>query len=54
MEEKYDLKIGDGTKPEELLAAMAERRKWYLKGGELNIAEAARSIVRAIKEAPEI
>jgi len=54
MEGKYDFKIGDDTKPEELLALMAERRKWYLKGGELNIAEAARSIVRAIKEAPEI
>jgi len=54
LEGKYDLRIGDATKPEGLLALMAERRKWYLKGGELNIAEAARSIVRAIKEAPEI
>jgi len=54
MEKKYDFKIGDDTKPDELLALMAERRKWYLKGGELNIAEAARSLVRAIKEAPEI
>jgi ribosome biogenesis GTPase A len=54
MEKIYDFKIGDGTTPEGLLALMAERRKWYLKRGELNIAEAARSLIRAIKEAPEI
>jgi hypothetical protein len=54
MEEEYDLKIADDTTPEGLLELMAERRKWYLKKGVLNIAEAARNIVRAIKKAPEI
>jgi ribosome biogenesis GTPase A len=54
MEKEYDIKISDDTTPEGLLALMAERRKWYLKRGELNIAEAARSLIRAIKEAPEI
>jgi len=54
LEEKYDFQIGTITQPDELLALMAERRKWYLKGGVLNIAEAARSLMRAIKEAPEL
>jgi len=39
---------------EEVLSIIAERRKLYLRGGELNIGEAARIVVRAMKEAPEI
>jgi ribosome biogenesis GTPase A len=54
MEKEYDLKVNDDTTPTGLLELMAERRKWYLKKGELNIAEAARNIVRAIKKAPEL
>jgi hypothetical protein len=39
---------------EDVLIAIAKRRNWYIKGGELNITEAAKSLVRAMKEAPEL
>ena len=54
IEKRYDLKIGDIKTSDGLLELLAERRKWYLKGGVLNIAEAARNLMRAIKEAPEL
>jgi ribosome biogenesis GTPase A len=53
-ERKYDLALGGAKTSDAVLAAIARRRGWYLKGGELNIAEAARSLVRAMREAPEM
>ncbi|MDD5171630.1 MAG: hypothetical protein PHF60_01185, partial [Candidatus ainarchaeum sp.] len=54
LEKRYDIDLEGAETSEDVLARIAERRKWYLKGGELNIAEAARSLLRAMKEAPEI
>lgn len=54
LEQRFDVSLADAKTSEDVLAAIAERRKWYLKGGELNLAEAARSLVRAMKEAPHI
>jgi hypothetical protein len=53
-EKRYDVKLEHVKTGEEVLLAIAKRRGWFIKGGELNIAEAARSLVRAMKEAPEI
>jgi len=53
VEKKYDVELAGAETSEDVLARIAERRKWYIKGGELNLAEAARSLVRAMKEAPE-
>lgn len=54
LEQRYDVELSGAKTSEDVLSRIAERRKWYLKGGELNLAEAARSLVRAMKEAPEI
>jgi len=54
LEGKYDLDLSNIKSSEELLAAIAKRRNWFIKGGELNIMEAAKALVRAMKEAPEI
>ncbi len=54
LEEKYGIKLKDAKNPEEILEKIAKRRGWCLKGGEPNIEEAARSIVRTMKDAPEI
>ncbi len=54
LERRYNLELGDVKTGEGVLAAIAKRRGWIIKGGELNIAEAARSLVRAMKEAPEL
>jgi ribosome biogenesis GTPase A len=54
IEERYDIDLRGISSPEEVLDLVAKRRGWLLKGGEPNIAEAARSLVRALKEAPVI
>lgn len=54
LEEKYDIDLSKAETSEDVLVAIAKRRNWYLKGGELNISEAARSLARAMKEAPQI
>jgi ribosome biogenesis GTPase A len=54
LEKKFDISLAGVKHPEELLGKIAERRKWYIKGGELNIAEASRAIIRAMKDAPQI
>ena len=54
LERRYDIDLSNVKSPDDVLAIIAERRKWYVSGGELNILEAARSIVRAMAEAPEI
>ena len=54
LEKVYDLSLTRAKTSEDVLEAIALRRGWYLKGGELNIAEASRSLVRAMREAPEI
>ncbi len=54
LEAKYNLDLKKAKSSDDVLIAIAARRKWYVKGGELNIEEAARSLVRAMKEAPEI
>jgi len=52
--EKFDADLRGVKTAEELLATLAERRKWYLKGGELDMGEAARALIRALREAPQI
>jgi ribosome biogenesis GTPase A len=54
LEEKYDMSLEDAKDSEDVLVSIAKRRNWYVKGGELNTTEAAKSLVRAMKEAPEI
>lgn len=54
LEKRYDVDLSGAEGAEDVLIAIAERRKWFLKGGEPNVAEAARSLVRAMAEAPEI
>jgi hypothetical protein len=53
LEKRYDVDLSKAQNSEDVLAALAERRKWYLKGGKLNIAEAARNLIRAMLFAPE-
>lgn len=54
LEKKYDISLADANDAETVLELIALRRGWLLKGGEPNIAEACRSVVRAMLEAPEI
>jgi len=54
LEKKFDINIASAKTSEEILEIIAKRRNWYIKGGELNITEAAKILVRAMKEAPEI
>lgn len=53
LEQKYDISLEGATTSDDVLARIAERRKWYLKAGELNLIEASRSLVRAMLESPE-
>lgn len=52
--EKYGIQLEGARNSDDVLAAIARRRGWFLKGGELNISEAARMLIRAFREAPEI
>ncbi len=54
IEKTYDIDLSDAHISEEVLEIVAKRRGWLLKGGAPNLAEAARSLVRALKEAPAI
>lgn len=54
LEERFDMDLSGANDSEKVLEAIARRRKWFLKGGELNLQEAARALVRAMREAPEI
>lgn len=54
LEGKYGISLEGVSDSEGVLAKIAERRKWYLKGNELNLQEAARSLVRSMADAPEI
>lgn len=52
--QEMDMDLGAAKSAEDVLAAIARRRGLYLKGGDLNIAEAARALLRALREAPEL
>jgi ribosome biogenesis GTPase A len=54
LEKKYDISLADAKDAEAVLERIARRRGWFLKGGEPNLQEACRSLVRAMAEAPEI
>jgi hypothetical protein len=54
LERTFDITIGHAKDSEEILEMIAKRRGWFLKGGKPNLAEAARSVVRAMAEAPKI
>ncbi|MEW6721709.1 MAG: GTPase [Candidatus Micrarchaeota archaeon] len=54
LEEKFNVDLGGAKDTEDVLGAIAMRRGWVLKGGEPNLEEAARSVARAMMEAPEI
>jgi ribosome biogenesis GTPase A len=53
-EKRFGIDLSKAKDSDDILAAIAERRGFYLKGGELNLGEAARALVRAMQEAPEI
>lgn len=50
----YDIDLTLAKDQEEVLTIIARRRGWLLKGGEPNLDEAARHLVRAMREAPVI
>lgn len=54
LEGRYDIDLSSAGEAEDVLRIMAIRRGWMLKGGEPNLEEAARHLVRAMAEAPEI
>lgn len=54
LEKKFDIDFSDAEDAEQVLSMIAERRKLYIKGGELNLEEAARMLLRSMKDAPEI
>ncbi len=54
LEREYDINLKDAKHSEDVLRIIAERRKWYLKGGEPNLEEAAKNLVRKMAEAPQI
>ncbi len=54
LEKRYDFSLEEVRGGGDLLVALAKRRGWLLKGGEPNVGEAARHLLRAMKEAPEI
>ena len=54
LEKRYDVDLGEAKDTEEVLSIIARRRKWMLKGGAPNMEDSARSLVRAMMEAPEI
>ena len=54
LEQKYDIDLSNAGNSDDVLVAIAKRRNWYLKGGELNLNEAAKSLMRTMKDAPEI
>ncbi len=55
LEKYYDIKLAhlNLDDPEDVLAIIAKRRGWLLKGGIPNLDDAAMSVVRAMREAPE-
>lgn len=54
LEKKYDIDLSKANYYEEVVSAIARRRGFFVKGGELNLKEAAKHLVRAMREAPEI
>lgn len=54
LEKRFDVDLKAAHSSEDVLAAIARRRKLFVKGGELNLEEAARLLVRAMKDSPEI
>lgn len=54
LEEKLGLELKGVTDEDELFRAIAKRRKLFIRGGELNTEEAARILVRLMRQAPEI
>ncbi|HSB46392.1 MAG TPA: GTPase [Candidatus Bilamarchaeum sp.] len=54
LEKRYDISLSGAKDSEEVLGRIAKRRGWIVKGGEPNLLEAARSVVRAMAEAPKI
>jgi ribosome biogenesis GTPase A len=54
IEKTYGISLQSAKTSEDVLAIIAKRRGWILKGGELNMEEAAKSLLRSMREAPEI
>ncbi len=54
LERRFGMDLKEARSSEDVLAAIAGRRRLFIKGGELNLLEAARLLVRAMKEAPHI
>jgi ribosome biogenesis GTPase A len=54
LEGRFDVTLSKADSSEDILEAIAKRRGLYLKGGELNIEEAAKIIMRASRVAPEM
>jgi ribosome biogenesis GTPase A len=54
LEKRYGVDLSGAKESEDVLRLIAVRRGWMLKGGEPNVGEAARHLLRAMAEAPEI
>lgn len=54
LQERLDVGLQDAKSTEDLLSAIARRRNLFVKGGKLNLGEAARILVRAMREAPAL
>ncbi len=54
LERRYDIDLGKAECAEDVLRIIALRRGWLIRGGEPNIEEASRHLLRAMMEAPEI
>jgi len=54
LEKTYDIDLEGASDSEEVLLRIAKRRGWYLKGGEADLARAARHVLKKMAEAPEI
>jgi hypothetical protein len=54
VEKELDVDFSKAKNSEDILSEIAKRRNMYIKGGELNLNEAAKALLRKLREAPEI
>lgn len=54
LEKELDVDFSEAENSEDILKTIAERRQMYIKGGELNLNEAAKALLRKLRNAPEL